>query len=164
MENKINLIEKTENFVKSNKNVFIISFCLTIIIIIGAAFLNSYNKSQNEKISEKFITAGIFLSSNDKSKANQIYKDIIQSENKFYSILSLNSILDNNLENNNSEVLQLFKTVENSKITKEQKNLIKFKKALYLIKISKMNEGNKLLQEILNSNSIWKNAASEISK
>ena len=29
MENKINLIEKTENFVKSNKNVFIICSCNT---------------------------------------------------------------------------------------------------------------------------------------
>ena len=54
--------------------------------------------------------------------------------------------------------------VENTKIEKEQKNLVKLKKALYLIKISKDNEGKKLLNEIISDNSIWKETASEISK
>ena len=41
---------------------------------------------------------------------------------------------------------------------------IKLKKALYLIKISRDNEGKKLLDEIISDDSIWKEAASEISK
>ena len=65
---------------------------------------------------------------------------------------------------NTDEVLNLFKSIEDIKIDKEEKNLIKFKKALYLIKISKETEGKKLLQQIISSNSIWKEAALEISK
>ena len=78
--------------------------------------------------------------------------------------MALNSIIDNDLEKNNEEILKLFNIVENAKIEKEQKNLIKLKKALYLIKISRDNEGEKLLNEIISDNSIWKEAASEISK
>ena len=91
-------------------------------------------------------------------------KKFITSKNKFYSQLALNSIIDNDLEQNNQEVLELFNIVENTKIEKEQKNLVKLKKALYLIKISKDKEGKKLLNEIISDNSIWKETASEISK
>ena len=73
MENKKTLTEKLINLLKTNKNVFIGVFCLSIIIIIGITFLNFYQKSQNEIASEKFINAGIFLSSNDKNKAKEIY-------------------------------------------------------------------------------------------
>ena len=38
------------------------------------------------------------------------------------------------------------------------------KKALYLMKISKNDEGKKLLNEIISDNSIWKETASEVSK
>ena len=54
--------------------------------------------------------------------------------------------------------------VENIKTEKEQKNLIKLKKALYLIKISQDDLGKKLLEEIISDDSIWKETASEISK
>ena len=97
------------------------------------------------KVSEKFIQSGIYLSLNQKEKSKKIYKEIITNKNKFYSLLALNSIIDNDLEQNNEEVLKLFDIVENIKIEKEQKNLIKLKKALYLIKISRDNEGKKLL-------------------
>ena len=78
--------------------------------------------------------------------------------------MALNEILDNDLEKNNEEVLRLFNIIESIKVEKEQKNLIKLKKALYLIKISKNEEGKKLLSEIISDNSIWKDAAIEISK
>ena len=44
--------------------------------------------------------------------------------NKFYSLLALNSIIDNDLEQNSEEVLELFNIVENTKAEKEQKNLV----------------------------------------
>ena len=78
--------------------------------------------------------------------------------------MALNEIIDNDLEKNNEEVLRLFNTIESIKVEKEQKNLVKLKKALYLIKISKNEEGKKLLSEIISDNSIWKDAATEISK
>ena len=77
---------------------------------------------------------------------------------------ALNTIIENDLEERSNEILKLFEIVENLKIDKEQLNLIKLKKALYLIKISKNEEGNTLLNEIISENSIWKDAALEISK
>ena len=163
-EEKIDFFERVENFVKKNKNILLTILTLTIFIVIGVNYLNYYQKSKNEKISEKFVQAGIYLSLNKQEESKKIYKQVISSKNKFYSILALNNILDNDLEQNNEEVLKLFDIVENIKIEKEQKNLIKLKKALYLIKISRDNEGKKLLDEIISDNSIWKEAASEISK
>ena len=126
--------------------------------------MHYYQDNQNEKISEKYIKAGIYLSSKDKEKSKSIYKEIIFSKNKFYSILALNNIIENNLEENNDEILKFFKIVESVNITAEQRNLVKLKKALYFKKISRDKEGNRLLEEIIAENSIWKDAAIEISK
>ena len=163
-EEKINSITKVQNFLKNNKKKVITSFVLSIIVFIAFIFFNNYQSSKNEKISEKFIQAEIYLSSGKKDESKQIYKEIILSKNKFYSLLALNEIIDNDLEKNNEEVLRLFKSIESIKVEKEQKNLIKLKKALYLIKISKNEEGKKLLSEIISANSIWKDTAIEISK
>ena len=163
-ETKINSSEKITNFVQKNKNIIVINFILIISVLVGISYFNYYQKSKNEKISEKFVQAGIYLSLNKKEESKKIYKQVISSKNKFYSILALNNIIDNGLEQNNEEVLKLFDIVENIKIEKEQKNLVKLKKALYLIKISKDNEGEELLSEIISDNSIWKETASEISK
>ncbi len=163
-EEKIDFFERVENFVKKNKNILLTILTLTIFIVIGVNYFNYYQKSKNEKISEKFVQAGIYLSLDKKEESKNIYEEIIISKNKFYSLLALNNIIDNDLEKNNEEVLKFFDIVENTKIDKEQKNLVKLKKALYLIKISKDIEGKKLLNEIISDNSIWKETASEISK
>ena len=163
-EEKIDFFERVENFVKKNKNILLTILTLTIFIVIGVNYLNYYQNSKNEKVSEKFVQAGIYLSLDKKEESKNIYEEIIISKNKFYSLLALNNIIDNDLEKNNEEVLKLFDIVENTKIDKEQKNLVKLKKALYLIKISKDIEGKKLLNEIISDNSIWKETASEISK
>ena len=41
-------------------------------------------KKKMNLISEKYIQAGLYLSSNDKLKSKKIYKEIILSKNKFY--------------------------------------------------------------------------------
>ena len=163
-ETKINSSEKIVNFVQKNKNIILINFILIISVLVGISYFNYYQNSKNEKISEKFVQAGIYLSLNKQEESKKIYKEVISSKNKFYSILALNNIIDNDLEQNNEEVLELFDIVENIKIENEQKNLIKLKKALYLIKISRDNDGKKLLDEIISDDSIWKEAASEMSK
>ena len=60
-------------------------------------------KKKNEIISEKYIQAGLYLSSNEMKNAKKIYEEIIESKNKFYSILALNTILEKNLESNDKE-------------------------------------------------------------
>tara|TARA_B100001741_G_scaffold207986_1_gene171935 strand:+ start:721 stop:1224 length:504 start_codon:yes stop_codon:yes gene_type:complete len=163
-EQNTNFLEKTENFVKENKNILLTVLTLIIFVLIGISYLNYYQKSKNEKISEKFVQAGIYLSLDKQAESKKIYEEIINSKNKFYSLLALNTIIDNNLEKNHEKVLELFNVVENARVEKEQKNLVKLKKALYLINISRDNEGKKMLDEIISDDSIWKETASEISK
>ncbi len=163
-ETKISSFEKIENFIKNNKKILLSILTLVIFFLIGFSYLNYNQKSKNERISEKFIQAGLYLSLNKQEESKKLYKEIVRSKNTFYSLLALNNILDNELETNTEEVLKLFNIVENIKIEKEQKNLVKLKKGLYLIQISRDNEGKKLLNEIISDNSIWKETASEISK
>ena len=168
MENEIidkkDLIEKSVDILRKKKKLLFSILFIIIAILSVIIFLNYYQNNQNEKISEQYIKAGIHLSSKDNEKSKLIYKEIIFSKNKFYSILALNNIIENNLEENSDEILKLFEIIENINITTEQKNLVKLKKALYFKKISRDTEGNKLLKEIIADNSIWKEAAMEISK
>ena len=168
MENNItdkpDLVEKITNTVKKKKKLLLLIIFIIIAILLGIFFFNYYQDNKNEKISEKYIKAGIYLASKDKEQSKLLYKEIIFSKNKFYSILALNNIIENDLEENSDEVLKLFEIIENINITTEQKNLVKLKKALYFKKISRDKEGNKLLKEIIADNSIWKETAIEASK
>jgi len=157
-----NFSDNVINIIKNNRNIIIIILFLSFISLIGISYLGHYKENQNIKISEKFIQAGLLLQNNGKKESNNIYKEIIQSKNKAYSLLSLNNIIDNKLEKDQNEVLKLFNTIESIKLEQGQRDLVKLKKALYLIKISKNQEGNKLLNEIISTNSIWKNTALDI--
>ena len=161
---KLNLTEKILNIFKEKRKPLFFILSIVIVILLLVIFFNYYQDKKNKEISEKYIKAGIYLSSQDKEKSKNLYKEIVLSKNQFYSFLALNSIIENNLEENSTNVLELFKSIENISIDSEQKNLIKFKKALYLIKISKAEEGNRLLNEIISSNSMWKEVALEASK
>ena len=164
LNNKSNFLENIIPIIKKNKNIFVIAITIIIIISFSVLFLNYHQENKNKLISEKYITANIYLSNNNKDRSLSIYKEIVFSKNKFYSYLALNNIIENKLEQNNEEILNLFKIVESIKVDKEQKNLIKLKKALYLIKISKIEDGNELLKEIINNNSVWKDTAKDLLK
>ena len=166
MENEItdkqNLSEKFKNFIIKKKKILLAIISIVIILLIAFFSYKYFETKKNEKISEKYILAGIYLSNEENEKSKIILKEIIKSKNKFYSPLSLNIIIDNNLENNEDEILKLFEMIEKINLKKEEKNLIKLKKALYLQKVSKEELSNKLLNEIILDNSIWKNSALNI--
>ena len=66
-EKEINSLEKIENFIRKNKNILLIFLTLIIFFLIGISYLNYYQNSKNEKVSEKFVQAGIYLSLNKRS-------------------------------------------------------------------------------------------------
>ena len=150
-------------FKKKKKYLMMIIFLL-IIISSGFSYFKYYQKNFNKKISEEYIEAGIYLSQKNEEDSKKIFKKIIEKKHYFYSALALNSIIENDLEESEVEIIRLFEIVEKSVKEKEQKNLIKFKKALYYFKKLKVKEGNKLLNEIIDENSIWKEAAKQTLK
>ena len=84
------------------------------------------------------------------------------SENRFYSILSLNALIEKNLIKDKQKVLEYFSKLENLKYSKELSELILFKKALYFIKIQEKSKGEKILKNLIDKNSNLKFAAEEI--
>ena len=146
-----------------NQKIKIIIIFFTLILI-STIFLvmKIFQERENISISEKFIKANIFLSSENKDKSKELYEEIIKSKNKFYSILALNMILEKELENNEDVIINYFDILQDLSIPPEQKDLLIFKKALYLIQISKTEEGEGLLRKLSNSDSYLKNISDQI--
>ncbi len=164
LNNNNDFKEKLILFYKKNK--FKIYSFLTILLIgiISITFFKIDNKKKNNLIAEEYVKAGLYLTSNNKENAKKIYDEIILSNNKFYSVLSLNTIVEKNLETDKEKILNYFAHVENIVDSNEQRELIIFKKSLYLINISREKEGYKLLNDLIGKNSKLKSIAEEIIK
>ena len=162
IEDRENISLKITEILKKKKKVISIVLFLIVLILSAFLFKNYYYNKLTVEISEKYIKAGLLLSSEDKEKSKKIYEDIVKSKNSFYSPLALSDIIENDLEPNSEKILKLFETVESAQNEKEQRNLVQLKKALYLMKISKEEEGKKILDRLIKINSIWKEAALEI--
>ena len=148
-------------FIEQKIKIIIIFFTFILISIIFLA-MKIFQERENISISEKFIKANIYLSSENKDKSKELYEEIIKSKNKFYSILALNTILEKELENNEDVIINYFDILQDLSIPPEKKDLLIFKKALYLIKISKTEEGEGLLRKLSNSESYLKNISDQI--
>ena len=148
-------------FIKQKIKIILIFFAFFVISIIFL-WMKIIQEKENISISEKFIKANIYLSSENKDKSKELYEEIIKSKNKFYSILALNTILEKELENNEDVIINYFDILQDLSIPPEQKDLLIFKKALYLIQISKTEEGETLLRRLSNSNSYLKNISDQI--
>tara|TARA_B110000285_G_C14821503_1_gene466727 strand:+ start:144 stop:653 length:510 start_codon:yes stop_codon:yes gene_type:complete len=162
LNKKIELKDKLVALYTENKLKIYFIIGILLIIFITIIFININNEKKNNYISEKYVQAGLFLASDNKEKSKDLYKEIIFSKNKFYSTLSLYTLLEKDLETDNNRVLDYFKIVEKLTKSKSQKDLLIFKKALYLIKISNIQEGNDLLTTLVASDSELKNIAEEI--
>ena len=113
-------------------------------------------------MSEKYIQAGIYLSKNKNEESRKLLEEIIFNKHKFYSILSLNIILEKKLEKNFDKVLNYFEIIEKLRISKSQKNLVSFKKALFLLKNDQTEQGNNILSKLIDTNSEFKFLAEQI--
>jgi hypothetical protein len=123
------------------------------LIIISLIFIKQNNQKKNNLIAEKYVQAGILLNSNQKKKAKNIYEEIILSKNNFYSILSLNTIIEKELVSDKKRIMEYFDLLEKSTKEINQKDLLVLKKALFLIKSSDIETGNYLLKSLVDKNS-----------
>ena len=151
-----------KDFYKINKNKIFIFMTILLTTVIIVILFNELKERKNIKIGQEYIKAGIFLSSNQRENAIKIYEEIILSENKFYSILALNTIIEKNLVSDKNKIIEYFNIVEKSNTTKKTNDLIIFKKALYLIKSSDIEKGTNLLKKLINQNSSLKPIINEV--
>ena len=162
IDSKIDFKSRVINFYKENKiktQLFFLTILISLILII---LLQAYYEKKNNHISELFINAGIFYTQDEKDRSKKIYEDILKSNNSFYSTLALNNIIEKDLENNDEKILEYFDIIDKLQKNKEQKDLLKFKKALFLLKKLKTKEAKIILNELIVSDSKIKNLAEDI--
>ena len=161
LETKVTLREKMINFLQFHKVKIFISLCIILIASITTIFIQQKKEKNNILIAEKYVQAVLNLSQKKESKAKNLLEEIILSGNKFYSVLALNRIIEKNLENKNEKILEYFNILENLDFNEDELDLLKFKKALFLLKISKNLEGNNLLERLIKKDSKFKKLAEE---
>ena len=152
--------EKIKKFFINNRKKVIIFLSFIIIGFTGYFSLNEIKESNKIKLGSKFNLVTISYNETTKQKTIDELIDIINQNDVTYSPLALYFLLDNNLIKSNTKTNKLYDEIINvTNLEKEIKNLIIYKKALFNSSFSTENELLKILNPIINSESIWKSHA-----
>ena len=153
-------IEKLKNFFIKNKKYLITSLSLIILIIFAFFAYNEMQNKKNKNLAEKYNDIIINFESTDKSKFKKELVEIIYEKNETYSPLALYFIIDNEIKSSNEEINEFFDVIINeTKLDKEIKNLITYKKGLFNSDFENENNLINILNPVINSNSVWKSHA-----
>ena len=149
--------EKIKKFFLDNKKNLIIISSIIVIVTIGYFSFNEIKKINKAKLADQFNSTVFSFKEEKKEATVSKLKSIIEQKDTTYSPLALYFLIDNNLIDNNEDINVLFDVLINdTSLKKEVKNLIIYKKALFNSNTIEENELIKLLNPIINSNSIWK--------
>ena len=152
--------ERIKNFFIDNKKKLIIIISTILVIIIGYLSFENSKEKNRIKLANKYNLALIDLNPENKQKTIDEMVNVVKSNDATYSPLALYHLLDNNLIENKDEINILFnELIENTKLDNEIKNLIIYKKALFNSDFVSENELLKILNPVINSESIWKSHA-----
>ena len=157
MSSEISEKLKLIDLLKKNFKLLLSLLILLFVIISILLWFDHSNKSKREKISEDFIQAKILLENQRNIKAHNILKNIIEKKDNIYSPLSLFLIIEKNLEADKTTITNYFDEIlDIGGIEKEDLNLLRLKKAIFISENSKEEDMLELLNPIINSNSVWK--------
>ena len=152
--------ERIKNFFINNKKKLIIIISIILVIIIGYLSFENSKEKNKIKLANQYNLALIDLNPENKQKTIDEMVNVVKSNDATYSPLALYHLLDNNLLENNDEINILFnELIEKTKLDNEIKNLIIYKKALFNSDFVSENELLKILNPVINSESIWKSHA-----
>jgi len=162
IEKKLEFKSRALNFYYSNKVKIYTIVIILFISLVAILYVNNKTEKKNILIAQKYVEAGLYLASDKKENAVKIYEEIVLSNNKIYSILALNTLVEKNLITDKEKILEYFEVLKNSVSQKNQQDLILLKKALYLIKESDVQKGNELLKELIDNKSVLASIAEEL--
>ena len=152
--------ERIRNFFINNKKKLIITVSIILVIIIGYLSFEKSKERTKIKLANQYNLALIDLNPENKQKTIDEMVNVVKSNDATYSPLALYHLLDNNLLENNDEINTLFnELIEKTNLENEIKNLIIYKKALFNSDFVSENELLKILNPVINSESIWKSHA-----
>ena len=152
--------EKIKNFFINNKKQIIILISLIILIIFGFFFYGDFKEKNKIKIANRYNLVTINFISGNKLEVKEELIEIIYKKDRTYSPLALYFLIDNDIINENSLINKLFDVIINeTNLEKEIKNLVIYKKALFNSNFETENNLIKILNPVINSDSIWKSHA-----
>ena len=148
---------KIKKFYESNK---ILIFSSILILIISFGSLSFYLESKVSKkilLSENYVQAKFYLENGNKSEALNTLKKVIFANDSTYSTLSFFLILNQNLISDYKEIAILYDhLLENNKFEKELRNLLIYKKALFISNSIIESELLETIKPLLNTDTLWK--------
>ena len=161
-----NLFETQYDVTKKSKfrrlydaNKLLIFSTLFVLIITSISF-SFYTVNREKKqilLADNYMVAIFYLQNNERDKGRKILKEIILANNRTYSTLSLFLILDEDLVDDQREISNLFDhLLANNKFEQEVKNLIIFKKTLFLSNFANELEMVENAKQLINTNTLWK--------
>ena len=149
--------EKIKNFFVNNKKLLISIPVVLILILFSFFSYQTYKDSHRERLANKYNSTIIKYENGDKAKTISSMKEIIEDKDITYSPLGLYFLIDNNLIDNKDEVNDLFDIlIMKTNLKTEIRNLVIYKKALFNSEFLSENELIKILNPIINSESVWK--------
>ena len=150
-------IEKIKKFFINYKKLLISILVLVITLLISYFIFEEFNEKKKLKISDQYNQIVTEHSKDNKQITSNALVELVYKKDPTYSPLSLYFIIDNQLITEKSKVNKLFDVViEDVSLQKEIKNLIIYKKALFNADDIGENELLKILNPIINSESVWK--------
>ena len=148
---------RIKKFYESNK---ILIFSSILILIISFGSLSFYLESKESKkilLSENYVQAKFYLENGNKSEALNTLKKVIFANDSTYSTLSFFLILNQNLISDYKEISILYDhLLENNKFEKELRNLLIYKKALFISNSIIESELLETIKPLLNTDTLWK--------
>ena len=152
--------EKIKNFFIKNKKT-LIAILSSIILLVFAYFV--FGEIEDRKIkslAEKYNNISVNFNSSNKMDFKNDLVQIINEKNSTYSPLALYFILDNDIQSSNEEINKFFDIIiKEVNLDDEIKNLIIYKKGLFNANFETENNLIKILNPVVNSDSVWKSHA-----
>ena len=149
--------EKIKNFLVKNKFFLISSLIIIIFLTISYLSFEGYQKNKKVKISNMYNSTTVDFTLGNKFDAEKKLTEIIKKRDSTYSPLALYFLIDNKIIKDKKKLNQLFDIIITEiKLETEIKNLLIYKKALFNSDLESENNLLKILNPIINTESIWK--------
>ena len=132
---------------------------LILLSIFAYFYYKEILKKEKIKLADRYNNVLTVLNDNNKLAIEEL-KQIILAKDETYSPLALYYLIDNSLVKSKNEINEYFDIIiKETKLEKEIKNLIIYKKALYNSEFETEENLIQILNPIINSESVWKSHA-----
>jgi len=152
--------EKIKNFFIKNKKNITFSIVGILIIVFSYFGYDEIKKKNKANLADKYNLIIMDFDKNNKIEIENELIKIINEKDETYSVLALYFLIDNSITVEKEKINSLFdKIINETKLEKEIKNLIIYKKALFNSDSENENNLIKILNPVINSDSVWKSHA-----